>query len=63
MEEFDNLFNSNLMGLYPAMALLIKIFFTLSAQRLSYKKNMTKLKTVKAITKKGNKDIYIGHSD
>ena len=33
----------------------------LSAQRSSYKKNITKLKTKKAVTKKGDKDIYIGH--
>jgi hypothetical protein len=51
------------MGPCPAMILLIEYIFVLSAQRFSYKRNIIKLKTVKAITKKGNKDIYIGHSD
>ena len=35
----------------------------LSMQRLSYKRNITKLKTIKTITKKGDRDIYIGHSN
>ena len=54
MEEFNNLFNSNLMGPYLAIVLLIKYTFMLSAQRPSYKRNITKLITVKF-----NKDIYI----
>ena len=54
MEEFNNLFNNNLIGSYLAMVLLIKYTFMLFAQRLSYKRNITKLITVKF-----NKDIYI----
>ena len=61
MEEFNNLFNSNLIGPYLAIILLIKYTFTLFMQRLSYKRNITKLKTVKVITKKDNKDIYLGY--
>jgi hypothetical protein len=45
------------------MALLIKYISTPSAQRPSYGKNITKLITVKAATIKGNKDIYLGHSN
>ena len=63
MEEFNNLFNSNPIGPYPAMILLIGYTFTLSTQRPSYRRNITKLRTIKAITKKGDRDIYIGHSD
>ena len=63
MEEFDNFFNSNPIGPYPAMILLIRYTFTLFTQRLSYGKNITKLKTVKAVTEKGDRDIYIGHSN
>ena len=49
------------MGYYLVIILLIKYISMLSMQRLSYKRNITKLKTIKAITKKGNRDIYIGH--
>jgi hypothetical protein len=63
MEEFDNLFNGNLMGPYSAKILLIGYTSTLSTQRLSYRKNITKLKTIKAVTEKGDKDIYIGYSN
>ena len=63
IEEFNNLFNSNLIGPYLAMILLIKYTSTPSIQRPSYRRNITKLRTEKAVTKKGNKDIYIGHSD
>jgi hypothetical protein len=63
MEEFNNLFNNNLIGPCLAIILLIEYTFMLSTQRLSYKRNITKLRTVKAITKKGDKDIYIGHSN
>ena len=63
MEEFNNLFNGNLIGLYPAIILLIEYTSTLFTQRPSYKRNITKLKTAKAITEKGDKDIYIGHSN
>ena len=59
MEEFDNLFDGNLIGPCLAIILLIKYTSTPSAQRPSYKKNITKLKTKKAVTKKGDKDIYI----
>jgi hypothetical protein len=45
------------------MILLIKYISVLSIQRLSYKKNITKLRTIKAVTKKGNEDIYIEHSN
>jgi Holliday junction resolvasome RuvABC DNA-binding subunit len=63
MEEFNNLFNSNLIGPYLAMILLIKYTSVPSTQRLSYRRNITKLRTIKAVTKKGDKDIYIGHSN
>ena len=63
MEEFNNLFNNNLMGPYPAIILLIKYISVLFTQRPSYGRNITKLRTIKAITKKGNRDIYIGHSN
>ena len=63
MEEFNNLFNSNLIGPYLAIILLIKYTSILFTQRPSYKRNITKLKTIKVITKKGNKDIYLGHSN
>ena len=62
-EEFNNLFNSNLIGPYLAIILLIKYTFTPSTQRSNYRRNITKLKTVKVVTKKGNKDIYLGHSN
>ena len=51
------------MGPYLAMILLIGYTSVLSIQRLGYKKNIIKLRTVKAVTKKGNRDIYIGHSN
>ena len=51
------------MGPYLAIALLIKYTFTLSVQRPSYKRNITKLITVKAATVKSDKDIYLGHSN
>ena len=63
MEEFNNLFNGNLIGPYLAMVLLIKYFFTLFIQRPSYKRNITKLITVKAVTIKSNKNIYLKHSN
>ena len=63
MEEFNNLFNSNLIGLYSAIILLIKYTSVLSIQRPSYKKNITKLKTIKIIIKIGNKNIYLGYSN
>ena len=49
------------MGPYPAIILLIKYISTLFTQRLSYGRNITKLKTIKAVTEKGDRDIYIGH--
>ena len=61
MEEFNNLFNGNPMGPYPVIILLIGYTSILSTQRPNYGRNITKLKTKKAVTKKGNKDIYIGH--
>ena len=63
MEEFNNLFNSNPIGPYLAIVLLIKYISTLFTQRPSYKKNITKLITIKTITIKGNKDIYLKHSN
>ena len=51
------------MGPCLAIILLIEYTSALFTQRLSYRRNITKLKTKKAITKKGNKDIYIGHSN
>ena len=62
-EEFDNLFDGNPMGPCPAMILLIGHTSAPSAQRPGYGRNMTKLRTEKAVTEKGDKDIYIGHSD
>jgi hypothetical protein len=46
---------------YLVMIILIGYISAPSIHRLSYRRNMTKLKTVKAITEKGNKDIYIGY--
>ena len=63
MEEFNNLFNSNPIGPYLAIILLIKYTSTPSTQRPSYGRNIIKLRTIKAVTKKGNRDIYIGHSN
>ena len=57
MEEFDNLFNTNLIEPCLTMTLLIRYTSILSAQRPSYKRNITKLITVKATTVKGNKVI------
>ena len=54
MEEFNNLFNSNLIGPYLAMVLLIGYISTLFIQRPSYKRNITKL-----ITVKDDKGIYL----
>jgi hypothetical protein len=51
------------MGPYLAMILLIEYTFMPFTQRPSYRRNITKLKTVKTITKKGDKNIYIGHSN
>ena len=45
------------------MILLIGYTSAPFIQRPSYRRNMTKLKTVKIITEKGNKDIYLGHSN
>ena len=63
MEEFNNLFNSNLIG--PCLVIILLIGYTsvLFTQRPSYGKNMTKLRTIKAVTKKGDRDIYIGYSN
>ena len=63
MEEFDNLFNNNLMGSCPTIVLLIKHTSVPSVQRLSYGKNITKLITAKAVIVKSGKDSYLGHSD
>ena len=57
MEKFNNLFNSNPIGPYLVMILLIGYISAPFIQRPSYRRNITKLKTTKAITKKGNKDI------
>ena len=57
MEEFNNLFNANLMEPYLVMTLLIKYTSVLSTQRPSYRRNITKLITIKAATVKGNKVI------
>ena len=57
MEEFNNLFNSNLMGPYLAMTLLIGYTSILFIQRPNYRKNITKLITVKTITIKSNKVV------
>ena len=51
------------MGPYPVMVLLIGYTSAPSAQRPSYRRNITKLRTIKAITVIGNKDIYLGHSN
>ena len=51
------------MGLCPAIILLIEYTSMLFIQRPSYRRNITKLKTIKAITEKGDKDIYIWHSN
>ena len=59
MEEFDNVFNSNPIGPCPAMVLLIGHTSVPFIQRLSYRRNMTKLKTVKAAIVKDDKDIYL----
>ncbi len=45
------------------MVLLIGYIFTLSVQKPNYRKNMTKLRTVKAAIVKSDKDIYLGHSN
>ena len=63
MEEFNNLFNSNPIGPYLAMVLLIGYISTPSIQRPSYGRNMTKLRTIKAITVIGDKDIYLKYSN
>jgi hypothetical protein len=63
MEEFNNFFDSNLIGPCLAIILLIGYTSTPSTQRPSYRKNITKLRTEKAIIKKSDKDIYIGHSN
>ena len=49
------------MGPYLVIILLIGYTSALFIQRPGYKRNITKLKTKKAVTKKGDKDIYIGH--
>ena len=51
------------MGPYPVIILLIEYTSVLSMQRLSYRRNIIKLRTEKVITKKGDKDIYIGYSN
>jgi hypothetical protein len=58
MEEFNNLFNSNLIGPCLAIVLLIGYIFILSMQRLNYGRNITKL-----ITIKGDKGIYLKYSN
>ena len=63
MEEFNNLFNGNPMGPYLAMILLIGYTSAPSTQRPSYGRNITKLRTVKAATIEGKRDIYLGHSN
>ena len=63
MEKFNNLFNSNPIGPCLAIILLIKYTSVLFTQRPSYRRNMTKLRTIKAITEKGDRDIYIGYSN
>ena len=49
----------------PCLAIILLIGYTSapSVQRPGYRRNITKLRTEKAVTKKGDKDIYIGHSD
>ena len=56
-EEFNNLFNTNLIESCLAITLLIKYTSILSIQRPSYRKNITKLITIKAATIKGDKVI------
>ena len=51
------------MGSCPAMVLLIGYTSALFMQRLSHRKNMTKLITAKVATVKSGKDSYLGHSD
>ena len=51
------------MEFYLVMVLLIGYTFILSAQKPNYRKNITKLRTVKAVIVKGDKDIYLGHSN
>ena len=63
MEEFNNLFNNNLIGPCLAIVLLIGYTSVLSMQRLSYRRNITKLITAKAATIKSGKDVYLGHSN
>ena len=46
-----------------AIILLIGYISILSMQKPNYGKNITKLRTVKAATVKGDKDIYLGHSN
>ena len=51
------------MGSCLAMVLLIGYTSALSAQKPNYGKNITKLRTIKAATVKGDKDIYLRHSN
>ena len=51
------------MGPYLVIILLIGYTSALSTQRPNYRKNITKLRTVKAVTKKGDRDIYIKYSN
>ena len=51
------------MEFYLVMVLLIGYISILSAQKPNYRKNITKLRTVKAATVKGDKDIYLRHSN
>ena len=60
-EEFNNLFNSNPIGPYLVIILLIGYTSAPSIQRPNYRRNITKLRTIKTVTKKGDRDIYIGH--
>ena len=48
---------------YLAMILLIGYISAPSTQRPNYGRNITKLRTEKAVTKKGDKGIYIGYSN
>ena len=57
MEEFDNLFNTNLMEPCLAITLLIRHTSILFTQRPSYRRNITKLITIKATTVKGDEVI------
>ncbi len=45
------------------MVLLIRYISILSTQKPNYRKNITKLKTIKAAIIKGDKDIYLGYSN